>query len=55
MSILIIIAIAIFFFLIGREFFLWYFGINKIVSLLEKIEKNTRLQTDDKISSNQPI
>ncbi len=29
-------------FLFGREFICWYFKINKRISLLEKIEENTR-------------
>ncbi len=38
---LIIIPILIVIFLLLREFWCWYFKINKIVTLLEKIEKNT--------------
>jgi len=29
-------------FIIGREVIAWYFKINKIVALLERIEENTR-------------
>jgi hypothetical protein len=29
-------------FIIGREIICWYFKINKIVALLERIEENTR-------------
>jgi len=30
------------FFLVIREFVVWYFKINKIIALLDKIEQNTR-------------
>lgn len=32
-------------FIIGREIITWYWKINKIVDLLEKIEKNTRKES----------
>lgn len=45
--------VAIFFFII-REVIMWYWKINKIIDLLEKIEENTRpvgkkLQKEDSI------
>ena len=42
MTVLIYIAVALIIFLIFREVVTWYWKINKIVSLLEKIEENTR-------------
>ena len=43
-SVLVAIVGAIAFFLIIREILTWYWKINRIVSLLEKIEKNTSHQ-----------
>jgi hypothetical protein len=40
-DVLIGIGIVILITFIGREVALWYWKVNKIVSLLEKIEKNT--------------
>jgi len=42
LSYLTIIWLIIFFIFIIREIALWYWKINRIVALLEKIEKNTR-------------
>lgn len=36
-----ILLVVILFFLIGREFFSWYFKVNQIVGLLEDIKENT--------------
>ena len=41
-SLLVWVALAVLFFLLLREFFTWYWKINKIVKLLEQIERNTR-------------
>ena len=41
-NILFVILVGVLFFIIGREIICWYFKINKIVSLLENIEENTR-------------
>jgi hypothetical protein len=37
-----IVAFVVIFFFLVREVLVWYWKINKIVSLLEKIEENTR-------------
>jgi hypothetical protein len=41
-NILLFILVGIVLFIIGREVFCWYFKINKVVALLERIEENTR-------------
>jgi hypothetical protein len=55
---LLYIGIAIIVFVIFREIVTWYWKINKIVSLLEQIEENTRIQKDeppmDSVSNDQP-
>ena len=41
-NILFSVLIGIIVFIVGREIFCWYFKINKIVALLDRIEENTR-------------
>jgi len=41
-SLLVAFAVFFFIFLIMRQFTLWYFKVNQIIGLLEKIEENTR-------------
>lgn len=45
------VCVAVLVFLVLREVFTWYWKINKIVDLLEKIEKNTRQGKDAAQSS----
>ncbi len=46
-SSIIFIAIIVVVFLLLREFWCWYFKINKITELLEKLVKNTSLDTNE--------
>ena len=39
---LVVVIIVIALFLVLREFWCWYFKINRVIKLLEKIEENTR-------------
>lgn len=53
-------GVAIFIFLLLREIFTWYWKINKIISLLEKIEKNTRSEIENEsltksVPENKPV
>ncbi|MDB5204855.1 MAG: hypothetical protein JWP09_883 [Candidatus Taylorbacteria bacterium] len=41
-NILLVLSFIIFGFLALREIFTWYWKINRIIELLEKIEENTR-------------
>jgi hypothetical protein len=43
MNTILVIGVAILIFIIFREVITWYWKINKIVSLLEQIERNTRV------------
>ena len=43
-SLIIYVIVVILVFLLLREFWCWYFKINKVVSLLEKIVNNTNSQ-----------
>ena len=56
---IIVIGVAILIFVIFREVVTWYWKINKMVSLLEQIEENTRVkEVEEKplnsISKDQP-
>jgi hypothetical protein len=44
----IILGIFVFFFLLIREVLTWYWKLNKIARLLEKIEENTRKPSSQK-------
>jgi hypothetical protein len=54
--IIIYIGLAIIVFIICREILTWYFKINKIVNLLERIEKNTRIpEKKEETPSTNPV
>lgn len=45
-NVLVVLAIIFVVMLIVRAFWLWYWKVNRIVNLLEDIEKNTRAEKD---------
>lgn len=42
MNIALFVLVGIVLFVIGREIICWYFKVNKVIALLERIEENTR-------------
>lgn len=54
-STIILIAIIVVVFLLLREFWCWYFKINKVVSLLEQIANNTAEQKSISTGNNKYV